>query len=180
MLPFMSRIPPSLMAAALLAACAGCYPAVKGTYVVDARGGVESGEGWGAGLSLSHEYGLASVVLEAVTMDLEGDASDRGDALQTRLYGKVNVPILVGDRFAAGFGPILGMSYVDLDDAPGWSVDHTSVFAGAELSVIFGELPSGVFFNVRWAWADWELDRDGSPERDMSQLELSLGVLIEF
>ncbi len=170
----MPRILLPLLAAALLIASAGCYPAAKGTYMVEARHGVESGAG--AAVSLSQEYGLAAIVAEVHAMDLEDD----GDALQTRLYAKANVPLYAGDDFAVGIGPLLGMSYVDLDDDSGWSVDHLSVFTGTELSIIFGELQSGVFINVRWAWSDWELDRDGSPERDMSQLELSLGAMIEF
>ena len=190
----------TVTAALLLGAvtCAGCierfphsvgpFATARGTGIVDAGNAVDSG--YGASVSFipnSKAWAFYNVTAELMAMKLDDDVDS--DLLQTRLYGGMEFTISSSDNCEVVIGPIIGLAYTDLGDAPGWSVDHTALLAGLEATFLWGpgfftgpgaEPGPGVVASVRWVHVGWELDRPGSPERDLDALELTVGAAWRF
>jgi len=150
------------------------YTAVKATYVGAAKAPLDSGVGGGVSYSF---VGAAAVVAEVLDMELD----DGSGLLQSRLYAKLNLPVVPLENFQLAIAPLIGYAYTDPGDAPGWSVKNSALFSGAEMTAVFWPADaSGIFLNLRWAYTDWELTRPGAAEKVMSSFEASLGYVHQF
>jgi len=150
------------------------YPVAKATVLAAAKEPLDSA----AGGAVSYSFlGAVGVVGEVLDMELE----DGAGLLQSRLYFKLNLPVLPYEDFQLAVAPLVGLAYTDLSDAPGWSIDHASLLAGVEATAVFwaGDA-DGVLLNLRWAYTDWELGRPGRATKVMSTFEISLGYVHQF